>query len=72
MPSANVASRASADSIESSPPAVRRKFYSAAHFQDVRAFPLAPARPELLPVLTDELSIFTLSLSAKADFVTWG
>jgi len=70
MPSANVASRASADSIESSPPAVRRKFYSAAHLQDVRAFPLAPARRELLPVLTDELSIFTLLLSAKADFVT--
>jgi hypothetical protein len=58
MPSANVASRASADSIESSPPAVRRKFYSAAHLQDVRAFPLAPARPELLPVLTDELLDF--------------
>ena len=48
MPSANVASRASVDSIESSPPAVRRKFNSAAHLQDVRAFPLAPTRRELL------------------------
>ncbi len=68
MPSANVASRASVDSIESSPPAVRRKFNSAAHLQDVRAFPLAPTRRELLPVLTDELLDFYAFIFCQGGF----
>ena len=58
MPAANVPARPPAGSTESSSPVVRRKFYTAAHPRDVRAFPLASARPELPPALADELVDF--------------
>jgi hypothetical protein len=68
MPAANVPARPLADSTESSSPVVRRKFYTAAHPRDVRAFPLASARPELPPALADELVDFYAFIFCQGGF----
>jgi hypothetical protein len=68
MPSVNVSPRAAVDSSESSPPVTRRKFYCAGHRQGVRAFPLAPARPELPPALPDELLDFYAFIFCQGGF----
>jgi hypothetical protein len=67
MLAANVPAHPLADSTASSL-VVRRKFYAAAHPRDVRAFPLASARPELPPALADELLDFYAFIFCQGGF----
>jgi hypothetical protein len=68
MRAANVPRRASADSTDSSSPVVWRKLHCAGHGREVRAFPLAPVRPELPPALPDELLDFYAFIFCQGGF----